>query len=241
MATRTTTATGTGTGTSIEATTLIGLMWLASPALPVGAFAYSEGLESAVDAGLVRDADGAAAWLVDQLWLAAARSEMPAVVHAMKGWRQQQLDDVRAVNTWVLCTRECGEQRAQSLQMGRSMHDWMRLGALGADARLAWLPPSELTWPVAFALAAVLHGIDDRDALLAHGFSWAENMTQAAIKAVPLGQAAAQRVLTRLAQELPAAVDHAISVAPDDRQAFTPMLALLGAAHEQQYSRIFRS
>jgi urease accessory protein len=239
--TRIHTTMNTATTTSIEASTLIGLMWLASPALPVGAFAYSEGLESAVDAGFVRDEASAAAWLVDQLWLAAARSEMPAVAHAMKGWRQPQPDDVRAVNTWVLCTRECGEQRAQSLQMGRSMHAWMRQGPFGADARLGWLPSSELTWPVAFALGAVLHGIDDRQALLAHGFGWAESMTQAAIKAVPLGQAAAQRVLARLARELSAAVEHALAVAPDDRQAFTPMLALLGAAHEQQYSRIFRS
>ncbi len=227
------------TGTDVSA--LIGVMWLASPALPVGAFAYSEGLESAVEAGRVCDEAGAAAWLVDQLWLASARSEMPAVAHAMAGWREQRNDRVREVNTWVLCTRECGEQRAQSLQMGRSLHDWIRQGVFGGDARLPWLPRSDITWPVAFALAAVLHGIDDRQALLAHGFGWAENMTQAAIKAVPLGQAAAQRVLARLAHELPAAVDHALHVAPDDRQAFTPMLALLGAAHEQQYSRIFRS
>jgi urease accessory protein len=238
MGTNTSTSTMT---TDIEASALIGLMWLASPALPVGAFAYSEGLEPAVEAGLVRDEASAAAWLVDQLWLAGARSELPAVAHAMAGWRHQQVERVRDVNTWVLLTRECAEQRAQSLQMGRSLHDWVRQGDFGSDARLTWLARSDVTWPVAFALAAVLHGIDDARALLAHGFGWAENMTQAAIKAVPLGQAAAQRVLARLAHELPAAVDHALQVAPDARQAFTPMLALLGAAHEQQYSRIFRS
>ena len=227
--------------TDIDAPALIGLMRLASPTLPVGAFAYSEGLESAVEAGLVRDEASAAAWLVDQLWLAGARSELPAVAHAMQGWRGPGSDDVRRVNHWVLRTRECREQRAQTLQMGRSLHDWIRQSDVGRDARLTWLPADELAWPVAFGLAAVLHGIDDRHALFAHGFGWADTMTQAAIRTVPLGQAAAQRVLARLADELPAAVDHALQVAPDDRQAFTPMLALLGAAHEQQYSRIFRS
>ncbi len=224
---------------NLDAAKLLRLMWLASPALPVGAFSYSEGLESAVDAGLVHDAAGAADWLVDQLWLQGARSDMPAVAHAMQAWREPQPCAVRDINQWVLQTRESGEQRAQALQMGRSLREWLRHDEHGDDARLAWI--SHLTWPVAFALAAVQASVREREALLAHAFGWAENMVQAAMKAVPLGQVAAQRVLARLSRDIPQAVDHALAVAPDERQAFTPMLALLGAAHEHQYSRIFRS
>ena len=80
-----------------------------------------------------------------------------------------------------------------------------------------------------------------RDACLAFAFGWAENMIGAAVKAVPLGQSAGQRMLGRLAAEIPAAVDHAIALADDDRQAFSPMLAVLSARHETQYSRLFRS
>ena len=61
------------------------------------------------------------------------------------------------------------------------------------------------------------------------------------MKAVPLGQAAAQRMLTRLAEAIPEAVELALALPDDERQAFTPMLAIVSAQHETQYSRLFRS
>jgi urease accessory protein len=87
----------------------------------------------------------------------------------------------------------------------------------------------------------VLAGAGARDTALAFGFGWCENMVQAAMKAVPLGQAAAQRVLAPLARALPAAVDAALACPPADRQAYAPGLAILSAQHEAQYSRLFRS
>ncbi len=103
---------------------------------------------------------------------------------------------------------------------------------------LTGLPP---TYPVAFALAAAHCGASTQQVLLAFGFGWAENMVQAALKSMPLGQSAGQRVLARLAQALPAAVEYALDLAEGERQAFTPMLAILSAQHETQYSRLFRS
>lgn len=101
------------------------------------------------------------------------------------------------------------------------------------------LPP---TWPVAFALAAAQTAAPVRECVLTCAFGWAENMAQAAIKAVPLGQAGGQRILARLLQAIPAAVDSATIALPDhQRQAFNPMLAILSAQHETQYSRLFRS
>ncbi len=80
-----------------------------------------------------------------------------------------------------------------------------------------------------------------REALLSFTFGWAENMVQAAIKAVPLGQSGAQRILQTLLHRIPDAIDHALSLHDSQRQAFTPMLAILSAQHETQYSRLFRS
>ncbi|HPR08146.1 MAG TPA: urease accessory UreF family protein, partial [Denitromonas sp.] len=97
------------------------------------------------------------------------------------------------------------------------------------------------SYPVAFALACVLAGAPALEALMAYAFGWSENMVQAAIKAVPLGQSAGQRILARLAGEIPAAVAHALAVDDDGRQSFSPMLAILSARHEVQYSRLFRS
>jgi urease accessory protein len=224
--------------------TWLRLLWLASPALPVGGFSYSEGLEAAVDAGLVNGEVPAGDWLLDQLTLVLARAEGPVVAQALTAWQGGDLARVTALNDWVLHTRESSEQRLQAEQMGRSLVAWLLNGEQASDARIvqAQALPGGPTWPVAWALAAALAGAEARQALLAQGFGWAENLVQAAMKAVPLGQAAAQRMLARLAQALPAAVDQALARATTgELQAFAPMLAILSARHEAQYSRLFRS
>lgn len=224
---------------------LLQLMWLASPALPVGGFSYSEGLEAAVDQGHVADEAGAARWLRDQLHLSLQRADLPLVASAMHAWQRHDGARLATLNDWALQTRETFEMRQQTEQMGRSLTDWLRQRHPG-DARLpllAALQPSP-TWPLAFALAAALTGAPRRESLLAFGFSWAENQVGAAVKAVPLGQSAGQRLLGALAQALPAAVDAALATATAGdgaRQNLAPMLAILSARHEAQYSRLFRS
>jgi urease accessory protein len=217
-------------------------MWLASPALPVGGFSYSEGLEAAVEAGRITGEADAAAWLRDQLRLGLARSDLAVCAKAFKAWQRGDLAHITELNDWVTTTRETAELRQQTQQMGRSMVEWLRNRAV-PDARvdsLKALAPAP-TWPVAFGLAAAQTGAPLREALLSFGFGWAENMVQAALKAVPLGQGAGQRVLAALVDELPAAVDFASGLMDSERQAFTPMLAILSAQHETQYSRLFRS
>lgn len=223
------------------AATQLQLMWLASPALPVGGFSYSEGLEAAVEAGLVHDEASAAAWLADQLPLVLARSDAAALADACRAWAAHDEPAARALNDWVSQTRETAELRLQTEQMGRSLLEWLRNDAQAEQlplAQCAALPPS---YPVAFALAASMSAATARDITLACAFGWAENMMQSAIKTVPLGQSAGQRILARLAQVIPQAVDHALASTDEDRQAFTPMLAILSSQHEIQYSRLFRS
>ena len=218
---------------------LLQLIWLASPALPVGGFSYSEGLEAAVDAGAVGDESSAADWLSGQLRLALARSDLAVVAQAVPAWRAADLQRIAALDAWVLQTRETSELRLQSEQMGRSLVEWLKsLGRTlppGSAARGPW------TYPVAFALAAAGTQAEPRSISLAYAFAWAENMVQSALKAVPLGQGAGQRVLARLAREIPSAVDLASGLQDSSRQAFCPMLAILSARHETQYSRLFRS
>lgn len=216
-------------------------MWLASPALPVGGFSYSEGLESAVECGLVTDDASATSWLVDQLHLGLARSDMAVAAKAFSAWRRSDLEAVAALNAWVAVTRETHEVRLQTEQMGRSLAVWLtHQQACDRVAALAALAPAP-TWPVAFALAAERTGAPVREAMLSFAFGWAENMVQAALKSVPLGQVAGQRVLAALMDAIPAAVDAAVALPTADRQAFMPMLAILSAQHETQYSRLFRS
>jgi urease accessory protein len=231
----------------VSAHALLQLMWLASPALPVGGFSYSEALEAAVEAGLVQGEAQAGAWLLDQLQLSLARSDIAVVSKAFKAWERGDIASIVELNTWVTHTRETSELRQQAEQMGRSMVEWLKNRGGPADAQpdarvaqLKALTPAP-TWPVAFALAAVQTGAPLREALLSFAFGWAENMVQAALKSVPLGQSAGQRILAALVNEIPLAVDRASALLDSERQAFTPMLAILSAQHEMQYSRLFRS
>ncbi|MBA3774211.1 MAG: urease accessory protein UreF [Ramlibacter sp.] len=225
------------TGTTITDSDLLGLIWLASPALPVGGFSYSEGLEAAVDRGWVSNEETAARWLVEQLHLALSRSDLAVMAQAIAAWRASDEARIAQLNAWVLQTRESAELQQQTQQMGRSMVEWLKSVQPEQAARVREHP----TYPVACALAVSATQAPVRQALLALAFGWAENMMQAAIKSIPLGQSAGQRILARLAREIPAAVDHALALGDDERQAFSPMLAILSAQHETQYSRLFRS
>lgn len=229
-----------GTAGAMPAGSFLQLIWLASPALPVGGFSYSEVLEAAVDRAGVTTEAAASDWLADQLHLALSRGDLAIAAQAVAAWRGADLERIRTLNAWVLQTRETSELRLQTTQMGRSLVEWMRNHALAQD-KVEWLAKADPTYPIAFALAASQTEAAVRDCLLAFAFGWAENMMQAALKAVPLGQASGQRILARLAAEIPPAVDSAMSLGDDDRQAFSPMLAILSAQHETQYSRLFRS
>jgi urease accessory protein len=228
---------------ALPAASLLQLMWLASPALPIGGFSYSEGLEAGVEwAGLSTEAV-ASDWISDQLHLGLARGDLPVVAQAITAWRDggdAGRDRIAALNAWVLQTRESAEFLLQTEQMGRSFVEWLRLHHDDVASAFEGAAAT-ITYPVAFAFAASRTQAGVRDGCLAFAFGWAENMVGAAVKSVPLGQSAGQRMLGRLAAEIPAVVDHAIACADDDRQAFSPMLAILSARHETQYSRLFRS
>lgn len=223
---------------------LLALLRLASPALPVGGFSYSDVLEAAVEAGLVHDEASAAGWLLDQLALVQARADLPLVAAALQAWQSPApLARIEALNAWALQTRETRELRLQAEQMGRSLADWLRQRHPDDPrcGQLRALAPAP-AWPIGFALAGALSGAGADEVLQCFGFAWAENMVQAALKAVPLGQSAGQRLLDRLCSALPAALQAAAEHIDDDqRQSFAPRLAMLSARHEAQYSRLFRS
>ncbi|SDD25452.1 urease accessory protein [Cupriavidus sp. YR651] len=224
---------------------LISLLHLASPALPIGGFSYSQGLEAAIDCGLVSDATSAERWIRDNLIHVQSQCEAPVWLLLHRAWKSNDMASVRRWNDWFHATRETAEMRLETEQMGWSLAKLVGQMAWGDDAQRAALASlSPVCLPTAFAAACVALDIDARDGLAAYAFNWAENQVAAAIKAVPLGQVAGQHILRGLHRAVLDAVDEAARRAdaqPPQISTFSPMLGLLSARHETQYSRLFRS
>jgi urease accessory protein len=204
------------------------LLQLASPTLPVGAYSYSGGLESAVEAGVVHDAATAEQWIGDVLEHAVARMEAPVFLSFFSG-------SFSEINEKFLATRETAELRAETVQMGYSLNRLLK------DLGVGEVPVEEPSFPAAFAFAAAHWKIEPEAALQAYLWSWLENQVMAAVKAVPLGQTDGQKLLLHLADRLPFVVEKAKEMKDEDMGNFVPGLAMLSSQHETQYSRLFRS
>lgn len=204
----------------MTSTSLVRLLQLASPTLPVGAYSYSQGLEAAVEAGIVRDAPSAERWIADVLELSVGAMEAPLL------WRMLNGEDCDAL---FLASRETAELRAETLQMGGS------LALLLKDLHVGEATGS---YPAVYAYAARCWGIAREAALIAYLWSWLENQVMAAIKAVPLGQTDGQKMLLKLGDGLQHLAEKAKTAEPAN---LAPGLAFLSSKHETQYSRLFRS
>lgn len=230
-------------------TQLISLLHLASPALPIGGFSYSQGLEAAIEAGIVRDPDTAQRWIQESLACVQAECEAPLWLLLHRAWRERDEAALLQWNEWFHATRETAELRLETEQMGWSLARLisdMGWGDAWLRAQLAGWPKtgSPMCLPTAFTAAAVALEIDAREGLAAYCFIWAENQVAAALKAVPLGQVAGQRILAGLHRtvcEVTAEAERRASSVPPELSTFSPMLGLLSARHETQYSRLFRS
>jgi urease accessory protein len=225
-----------------DISSLTKLLQLASPALPVGAFSYSQGMESAVEAGIVIDAASAQNWIGDVLDLSLATLEAPMVLRLCRAWSDKDDVSVQYGNALFLASREAAELRAETVQMGYSMRrllvdlDSMHGAALACLQRL-----DEIAYPTAYAFAVTQWRIDPHQALIAYLWSWLENQVMSAIKAVPLGQTDGQRILLALGDTLSSVAERAESMRGETLGSFAPGLAILSSRHETQYSRLFRS
>ncbi len=223
---------------------LVRLLQLASPALPVGAYTYSQGLEWAVESARVTSEPEAGGWIGDQLEWNLAGFEAPLVVAAMAAWSAGTRDALCRLNADFLASRETAELRAETLQMGYSLRrllvDLDAFAACdGAVERLTQM--DDIAFPVAWASAAAAWSVPPGDALTAYLWAWLENQVMAAVKCVPLGQSAGQRLLSQLGERIPGLVAEALVLPEAAWSNFAPGLAIASSRHETQYTRLFRS
>lgn len=225
-----------------SALALVRLLQLASPALPIGAYSYSQGLESSVAQDWVRDAETAQRWIGEALELVVAPGEAAALWRLLVAVQRGDWTAAQEWNDWLRASREAFELRAETEQMGEALVKLAGdLDLLDKAARAASAAMRPVTLPAAFALAARGFGISPEPAATAYLWSWLENQVLAAIKTIPLGQVAGQRLLTELGARIPAALAIAQSIADENMSTFAPGLALASSFHETQYSRLFRS
>jgi urease accessory protein len=221
---------------------LVRLLQLASPTLPIGAYSYSQGLEWAVEVGEVRDGTTAGVWIGDVLELVIAPGEAAVLFRLLAAGGQGDWPRFAIWNAWFRASRETAELRAETEQTGGSLAKLLsEVGRLDVRTLAMMGKLAPITLPAAFAIAARAFGVPVDAALAGYVWSWLENQVLAAIKLVPLGQVAGQRLLIALGEKIPCVVATASTIDDADLSTFAPGLCLASARHETQYSRLFRS
>lgn len=218
---------------------LLRLMHLVSPSLPVGAFTYSAGIEWAVEAGWIHGIGDLELWLADQLHHVLVPLDLPIAIRMHRAAQSGDLDMMGGWIDWLLAARETAELRQEEINRGRALADLLKAWSLpDADS---WRPLLMRSQTAGFAFASANWNVS-ADAMAAGlTWGWLETLTLAGIKIIPLGQTEGQQLLHRLLPRIPGAVRQAAALADEDIGASCPALAIASSAHEQQYTRLFRS
>ena len=223
-------------------TAITRLLQLASPALPVGAYSYSQGLEWAIESGDVTDSRTAQHWIEDHLALVFSRFEAPVYAACFAALQRDDFSEVTRLNSEFLASRESAEPRAETAQVGFSYAAWCREVLALTDAQRESLAAFErIAAPVTASLAAVASGLTVREGLTGYVFGFTENQVMVLAKALPMGQIAAQKLLFALGRAVISAVDDALELDEANWSSASPWLAIAQMKHETQYSRLFRS
>jgi urease accessory protein len=218
---------------------LLRLLQLCSPALPIGMFAYSQGLEHAVEIGAVSDEESAAAWIVGLLSHSLRAVDVPVLARLHAAWCHDDAAGVRRWNHLLWASRGAREIQDEDQRLGNALA--RVLTGLGVDAAAPWVADPRASYANLFALAAASWDVPVRAAGFGYLFSWAEAQIGAATRLIPLGQTASQRILSRAVAAIPAAVDGGLALPDGDIGFSAPGHAIGCALHETQYSRLFRS
>jgi len=239
-----------------EPTAMLRLWQLISPSLPIGAYAYSQGLESAVDKGLVSNETEAQEWIEGILSHSLCQLDIPVIIRFNQAWYKEDLEALNYWNQFILASRESSELYNEDLQIARAL--WRLLKDLmpcdeDTDATTSSEAKDQQqyvkqmrqietpSYALVFSLASVLWHIPIQDSIRGYLWSWCENQVAASIKLIPLGQTAGQRILGTLIPAINMGASKAKQISDDEIGSLAPGFSIACAQHEIQYSRLFRS
>ena len=223
----------------VDDKSLLRLMQLVSPALPIGAYAYSQGLEYAVQAGWVKDEATGQNWILGILEHSIGVLDLPIFARLYRAWQIKDNDKVRFWNDYLHACRESAEIQTEDYELGFALA--RLLSDMGIEDAEKWKGDTQTCLVTVFALAAVTWEIQLQDAAIGYLWSWTENQVLAAVKLIPLGQTSGQHILFHAGNLIPEVVSKGLSLEDDQIGNLMPALAIGSALHETQYSRLFRS
>ena len=218
-------------------TRLLRLLQLCSATLPVGAYAFSQGLEYAIEQRWLKDTQDVQQWLSVSLSQSLAKTDAPILQRFIQAAHCDDRKSIVYWNNFLLACRETCELRLSDSAMGAALQRLLAQLGLADDVAVV----NEPSFAACFAIASARWHIDCKTATKGYLWCWLENQVSAATKLLPMGQTCAQQLLFALADEIPAAMIIAGQIADDDIGSSLPTVAMASAWHETQYSRLYRS
>lgn len=218
---------------------LLRMLQLSSSLCPVGAFAYSQGLEAAIERGWVADEATLVAWLCGLGEHGLARLDLPLLLRAHDAALRSDEPRLFGIAERVLASRETRELAEQERQLGSALASV--LVNLGLPRAAAFKGHPSASYVVSFAVGAAFFGMSPELALTGYCFAWCEQQVSAASRLGPLGHMAAQRALSAALERAPGWVRSAAALPEERIGSSAPGLAACSAWHETQYTRLFRS
>lgn len=230
----------------MQSLALLNLLQLASPSLPVGAYSYSEGIESLVDNSIITNQVELQAWLSNELKYGSISLETAIMLQSYRYFLANQLEKIAYSNDWLSAARETAELREQSWQMGQSLWqllqklDWDKIAIPNWD-KITEAMTSPCNYAIAFGVGAALGEIPENPTIIAYLQSWTNNLILAGVKLIPLGQTQGQQILKNLGNTIVDTASRVVKLEVEELFTCNWGLSLASMAHQHQYTRLFRS
>jgi urease accessory protein len=241
--------------TKMQTTSLLNLLHISSPALPIGAFAYSQGLEYTLEAGWCKNADDVEQWIKSVMIHGLGGVDLPILKRLHHAWsayfieheevdeqvneKNSKSESLKAWNATLLAFRETKELYLEDIQVGDAFKQWHKSQSAEHLAKLELV--DKPTVACMYALNGVIKGLTVEECLIGFVWSWLENQITSASKAMPMGQTDGQNIIRHLIPKIEAVVESAMQLEDDDIGSGLVGLSMSSALHENQYSRLFRS
>jgi len=218
---------------------LLKLMRLTSPSLPIGGYSYSQGLEFAISAGWVHDTSTVSDWIQGLLKNSLINLDLPVLQKLYEAWQESDTDRVRYWNNFLSANRDAFELQEEDRQLGKALA--RLLVDLGLEEAKPFLNPPHGGFLTLYVLAAVRWNISLNDAAQGFLWMWSENKVLCAMKLIPLGQTDGQKILSAVIETISHVIMRGLDLPDEDIGYTTPGQGIASALHETQYTRLFRS